>query len=321
MFSTADYVLEYVKGTPEALTAFSPQTPVVANALSGGLVNHVWKVDFSNGSSLVLKHFPPFIRTNPDVKFPQQRGYIEYLALEVVSAKSPPIGAWDVPKPIHFDKANHVLLMQYVAGAPMVDYLRKTPTRTVTDVTWIVNAVVEFLTTLHSMPVPDSRFETTDVEVFLRTFLDGGFRAEAEKWELPGVDEWRERTAKNIALDPKAKTLCFGDFWPNSVLVNEHEKKIYLIDWEMATQGQSGRDWTQIVANLFLMANSPSFDREATTLIMNGLWERMPRSQEDGFDYVAGVVLQVTTLVKYDHWGLNDDAKKDVVFRSTEYFK
>ena len=52
--------------------------------LSGGLVNHVYRLVFENNSTAVLKYFPKFLAFDNTVEMSQNRYFIEKTALELI---------------------------------------------------------------------------------------------------------------------------------------------------------------------------------------------------------------------------------------------
>jgi hypothetical protein len=60
------------------------------------------------------------------------------------------------------------------------------------------------------------------------------------------------------AFSPADLSLIVGDLWPNSVLVDPLQRTIWIVDWEAAQIGRSGRDVALLLDHLWIMTQNPS---------------------------------------------------------------
>ena len=97
------------RGTPERL----PE----------GNLNVVWRVP-GEGGSLIVKHAPPYVASNPDVDLDPNRIVFELRSLEALSTRGAlaDVRRDDVrpPRPVYADPVNHVLIMEDVGDVPTV---------------------------------------------------------------------------------------------------------------------------------------------------------------------------------------------------------
>ncbi|KAF0696331.1 Aste57867_12890 [Aphanomyces stellatus] len=308
-FSQATDVRAYIQETEWA----SKPTAAVQDLtlLSGGMVNYVWRVTFADASSVILKHFPPALRLNPNFAFPQERCQLEHIALAAVATQfATTVSAWCAPKPLYFDDAQYVILQQDMPGVPLYDLFKADldhATPSTDDLAWIAEALLAFLRDVQSLAVPDiSRFANSPLTPLMnRMYLRNLPRM--TEMDVPDASSWCDRAAACDAFAPTS--FLFGDFWPNSILVDFHTKRIAVIDWELARTGHYGMDMTQMMANLALMGRGKPFKKalaQDMVAAMVKAWKATPEPESDKFDFVAAYVKRAVQLTQYTHWELDD---------------
>ena len=70
--------------------------------------------------------------------------------------------------------------------------------------------------------------------------------------------DWSVTTSHDSNFSPADHSLIVGDLWPNSVLVDAKNHTIWIVDWEAADVGRSGRDVALLIDHLWIMTQNPS---------------------------------------------------------------
>src|ERR1700761_7258904 len=106
--TTIEDFQNYIKSCPEVL-GLDPTIKYELQELTGGTANFVFRVTDENRKTTIIKHAEPFIRTNPDFKFPQLRMDFEARVLSEVSSV---LVQDDIVQPISllgYDSKEHIL--------------------------------------------------------------------------------------------------------------------------------------------------------------------------------------------------------------------
>jgi hypothetical protein len=75
------------------------------------------------------------------------------------------------------------------------------------------------------------------------------------------VDSSECSTSPTSAADsfsPADLSLIVGDLWPNSVLIDPVQRTLWIVDWEAAQIGHSGRDVALLIDHLWIMTQNPA---------------------------------------------------------------
>ncbi|ORZ31823.1 kinase-like domain-containing protein [Catenaria anguillulae PL171] len=342
--TTEDGVRAYV-------TAAHPYLlPCTIALLSGGYVNHVWAIrpapltaptapTDARRRNLVLKYYPPHARYQESITLPQSRAQAEYNALVHIHSLAPTSGgSWSVPEPIHYDPANHLVLMSEIHEAvPLLTFLHKTDDddatsqrRDLANLRAIAAALAHFHQTVTSQSLASIQpwFVNTDMAAFFTHRRD--FSSTAQRHALPNAQAWIDRALGPRGFAHANQSLIFGDFWPNSVLVHlsprvaAGEPIVSIIDWECHRPGHAGEDVAQMCANLFIMLHGEPYDHDAVKVVLDEFVNTVKSGAkgpdvfpaEAEYDVEAMMVRQVTNLVQVPHWGISDD--KQVVRKAAE---
>ncbi|KAI9350901.1 kinase-like domain-containing protein, partial [Obelidium mucronatum] len=211
--------------------------------------------------------------------------------------------AWSSPEPYFFDPEAFVLVLQDMPGTGLFELLKKTAEKPQTiqakDIDWIATAMIDFLFKIKDLNVPDiSLFQNSPLIPVMNRMYSRNL-AIAESYGIENGEEWQSRAAANDGINATS-SFSFGDFWPNSVLVDLENKRIGIIDWELGRTGHYGQDLTQMLANLCLMKYAKSFDGEAVGSLEKKVcdaWrEKRGELDDEGFDFQAGLVKRVLQL-------------------------
>ena len=197
--------------------------------LSGGLVNHVFRVVGEHGQ-LVAKHAPPHVAAAPDIALDPSRLKVETAALEMVAAcATPNVRA---PRVLAYHEDANVLLMEdlgvlddlFALGNPIAAF----------------DTLATFLRHVHALQPYD-----------LPTFGIHESRAQNQYRPLTEVVSGPLKRELEWAADyfaSPATGLVMGDLWPASVLVSP--PKFFIIDWEFATHGHVEQDVAHLAAHI-----------------------------------------------------------------------
>ncbi len=227
-------------------------------ALTGGLLNHVWRVSTADGS-VVAKHASGEVAgavLSPD------RVLLESRALALFEPGGPlaelAMDALRPPHPLATDSLRRLLVMENVDNALALDvWLKDADPDQSADVG---RRIAGFLGQLHERTRGEgdlaksfdnadvqrvrSRVQYGAVETWLSDFgypdaaaLGASARALGETFEQPG------------------RCLTMGDLWPRSVLVLPNTD-LRLIDWEFAHFGRPAQDVGHLRAHLWMLVHT-----------------------------------------------------------------
>lgn len=215
-----------------------------AEVLTGGLLNHVFRVYLARGDSVIVKHAPPYVASHPELPLDPSRAHFEAQALEWVGQrKDQRIG---VPRLLDFHGSTSILqdlgtcrdLSELVRAGEGRELLQ-----TLAD--WLTGLHADPLAPdLHNLPVQETRLAVQYqsiapllTELGVPDAADLGARAE----------ELGER------LLERGASFVMGDLWPPSVLVDRHQRP-WIIDWELCTLGHPAQDLGHLAAHLWMQA-------------------------------------------------------------------
>jgi hypothetical protein len=231
--------------------------------LSGGLVNFVWRVKYTNQDnttqhSIILKQFPDYVRYMPQMKLSQERTAFEYTALEIADIITNSVindaeYSWKAPKPLFFDKEANIILMQDLGSdlVSLFDYFLD-KTDSVIDDKWIPKTILNMITDLSSFSVSDHSSdpgirEKLDVlamenpvkQLLIADEMKISYYANLNKFGIQpsseqfDFDSIYQAYIKNHSIK---SGLIFGDLWPNSILLDFANKIVYVTDWEVYSE-------------------------------------------------------------------------------------
>ncbi len=214
--------------------------------LTGGLLNHVFRVELG-GRSAVLKHAPPHLASQPEISLDPSRAAFEAAALRWLESRSDT----RVRTPHLLDADGPTLLMEDLGAR--VDLriwlqLARDPDPVEVLARWL-RALHEDSSapTLHNLPVQQTR-------------LTVQYAAIGPLLQAAGVDDAGLLGEGALALGRRllqpGPVFVMGDLWPASVLLDPTlpDGDLALIDWELATTGHRAQDLGHLLAHLWLGA-------------------------------------------------------------------
>ncbi|KAJ9663911.1 hypothetical protein H2201_005393 [Coniosporium apollinis] len=224
--------------------------------LSGGTANFVWRLQTSDGRTLIVKHAEPYIASIPSIPFPVDRMDFEARALEQIPRL---LGRVETEVPVRV-----VRLVRYDAGAKvlvMEDGGEKTLKESYTDPTLPIPqlgaTLSKWLAKLHaSTATTDATVGDNQTAKFIYRHSYNGL---ADALERFGFDRTiGERVNENYGslLQTDDECICHGDFWPGNVLLRRADNApptLALVDWEMTRRGTGATDVGQFAAEAWLL--------------------------------------------------------------------
>lgn len=243
--------------------------------IEGGTVNEVWRVEGKN-RSYIVKHAPDHIASAPDVPLDPHRLVIEAEMLKLFQ----PDGKFDAlintqirtPVVYHADYRNHLLIMEDVK--PFQELDRRAMTGPLEPA--LGRLLGKFIGGLHkkSMNDPELR-KAFDNRSIQQTRLEVQYSSAGALLKGTGIDDHKGLGRRAEMLGEKflstGRCLIMGDLWPRSVLVDQLQKKIRLIDWEFAHYGRPAQDIAHFAAHCWMMAHRAP-DSEKRRLITS-FWQ------------------------------------------------
>jgi len=236
----------------EHLSRFKPKAAPVK--LSGGNLNHVWRIKTEEGS-VILKYAPPHIASTPEIPIDPSRILIEANALSLFE-DLPLSGITNYrirpPKLLHTDRSNHIIILEDVGRLPGLDRLQAAdPSLGALLGTFIAQLHInsfgqrEIRQKIQNLPIQKTRLEVQYAQV-------------SELLQTHGIVDAQTLGKKAVHLGEKFMSAgsCFimGDLWPKSILVDEGDNtNIRLIDWEFAHFGRPSQDVAHFLAHLWML--------------------------------------------------------------------
>jgi hypothetical protein len=237
---------------------FTPDGPAVP--LSGGFLNLVWRVPLQAGRSIVVKHAPPHVASDPGVPLDPDRLLLEARALARLADSGPAVRP---PRLRHLDALNHTLAMEDLGDLPDL-----------TDAIDLASAedLAAFVGRLHARTDPDlaTAFDNPSVQGTRHQLQYRAARAWLHTRRHPEADAVGDVLEDlGLRLQQPGRCWVMGDLWPPSILVDDDGLR--LIDWELTHYGQPGQDLGHLAAHLFLHPHGrPFWERFAEAYLESG---------------------------------------------------
>lgn len=242
--------------------------------LSGGNLNHVWRLNGRN-HSLIIKHAPPYIASSPDVPLSSDRLAFEVRALQLFQ----PSGAlyhlahhgFRPPKSFFYDSENSVLVMEDLGEMKPLNQ----------EIPDFISAgkigyeLGTFIGNLHC--------STYQKEPFRKDFNNQQIQvtrnrlqyqpaceyAEIQEAGLSGKVRMFTQELGNQLLEP-GNCLVMGDLWPPSLFIGRAQE-LRLIDWEFVHFGRPLQDIAHFAAHCFMQHQTSTPQKEAEDWVR--IWE------------------------------------------------
>jgi len=240
------------------LPGFTPNGPPVL--LTGGNLNFVWRLP-GTPESVIIKHAPPYIASDPDIELSQDRIEFEATALQLfdVNGNYNSLATESIrpPKFYFFDSDYSVLVME-----DLKEYNPSTDFNFDTEIAQTVGkSLGNFIGSLHKKTygnktaeknfnnrwIQESRYEVQYKPA--HKFADIPEISLSEKQEIARITE---KLGKKL-IEP-GRCLIMGDLWPPSVLINS-DHQIRLIDWEFTHFGRPLQDAAHFAAHCIMQQN------------------------------------------------------------------
>lgn len=210
--------------------------------LEGGALNHVFRV-WTAAGSVILKHAPPHVATQPSIPLDPSRLDYEVRALRTV----PSTQGVRCPEVLAYDAGAVVAVFEDLGDLPDLGTWLKQggdPSR--------LQRLGSWLGRLHLGAVA-------------RTFANPAVQQTRNRVQYRAIRGWLEEagipnpTAADHAeqlgerfLKP-GRCLIMGDLWPRSILVSEEQ--LHVIDWELCHYGVPAQDLGHLAAHLWMLAH------------------------------------------------------------------
>jgi len=227
-----------------ALAAAVLQVPATAAVpCRGGLLNEVFRVTLDGGRTVIVKHAPPHIASQPSVPLDPARSGFEADALRALSGRAAP----RLRTPRLLGQRGHSIVIEDLGDLPdLRAWLSSGGDRGVID------TLARGLCALHAR---DDTPHTHNLPI-QQTRLVVQYQSIGPTLAALGVPDaaalGQRAVALGEALLAPGDTFVMGDLWPPSVLVDRG--RLSLIDWEMSTRGRRCQDVGHLVAHLWLDA-------------------------------------------------------------------
>lgn len=231
--------------------------------LSGGNLNHVWRVP-AVPESVIVKQAPPHIATTPDVPLDPSRCAIETKCLRAFDAGGAlhdlSSDALRPPRLLAADAERAVLVMEDIGPLPSLDaWLRTADAGALAKrAPTIGRTLGRFVGRLHQCTLHDEavarRFDNTAMQETRHAVQYRAIGDVLASCGVPDADALGEKamTVGERFLQP-GRCLTMGDLWPPSILVGANGLR--LIDWELAHFGQPEQDVAHLAAHLWMLAH------------------------------------------------------------------
>ena len=228
-----------------------------------GNMNMVMRVD-TDQRSFILKQPRPFVFKYPDIPAPEDRILTEYQFHQVVSGSA--VGA-QVPRVLHFDPADYLLMSAFIEEANDMIYLYETGHPTSAQFTSLINGLNE----LHALSVedypPNQGLKALNHQhIFHLPFIeDNGFSLDTIQ---PGLQAIAEPIKRDKALYTKVENLgksylgqgevlLHGDYYPGSWM--QTEEQVYIIDAEFSHLGFREFDLGVMAGHLIMASQEGTY--------------------------------------------------------------
>lgn len=266
---TGEDILPYVE---ERCPSFDPSG--VPDRLPGGNLNRVWRVPGAE-QSVIVKHAPPHVASNPEIPLDPFRLVIEARCLQAFGLegelRSLPTDAVRPPRLIDMNRQKAVLIMEDVGKGPTLDRWFsgvEDPSGVSAASSW-GHHLGRFIGRLHSVTANESSYaERFDNRPMQETRQDVQYEGVSDMLDRAGVSDGDALAAKAEALGERllepGVCLTMGDLWPPSVMVEPQGLRV--IDWELAHYGRPLQDVAHWLAHLWMQEHVADTSASVTAI-------------------------------------------------------
>ena len=231
--------------------------------LSGGVLNHVWRVQVGSGS-VIVKRAPGHVNLVPEITLSAHRIQYEARALLLFANHKKFIDMCAqvrTPRLLHNDTEQFAIVMEDCGILPdLRDYLSNSDENPFE----LADALSEFIARLHVRSLHDqelaAHFDNHSIQAVRNAIQYHGVSDCLRKAGMQ--DEEHISNLADIAgdlgdrLTQPGRCLVMGDLWPRSLLISPGQA--FLIDWEFVHFGQPVQDLAHLAAHLWMLADQPN---------------------------------------------------------------
>lgn len=297
--------------------------------LSGGLINYVYRLEFEDKSTAILKHYSSLMSSDNNVEISQKRYHAEKAALELINKNiffKENFSFIKVPKLLYFNDDLYFILMEDAGktSISLFDFLKSDNKIELDRINKLIHifskelvSFLKFLTEKSKITprTHKKEFENESVWNMINNYVCELCLNQAKLYnlqnELKPYLEFMEKRYKPVSDDEGVFVL--GDLWPNSILIDTDKELFWIIDWEMSRFETKTSDIEQLMSNLWLMKqNSNIFNTNSTqTLIHRVQYEYFGNENNDwrthcSRDASKSFVLWILSLLNEPHWQITN---------------
>ena len=230
--------LQSIRAIIEEENLFQGESVDTIQRLEGGLINFTYRITLQdNPKSYILKYYPPYIASIPDVPLSSSRYFFERHALQKLPyllkvSKTPSFITGT--KSINIIEDKGILLS-----------LRDTHS------TALIKKIAVWLADLHESTKSLSKKErdlwnNKDIQ---RSRKQNQYDSLANKIDHPQAQKALRTLGQNLLQT--GVCVIMGDLWPSSILIDN--RNFWVIDWEFSHFGRPLQDVSHICAHFSLM--------------------------------------------------------------------
>lgn len=238
--------------------------------LSGGSVNYVYRLKFEDETSYVLKQFPSFLSVHKALPVSPKRYMVEKAALEVFNDQPWRLKKTDsilrTPKLIFSDDDSKVLLMEDAGqdAKLFVNLLKENSGLDLKYANLLAKEIKNFMDFIAMdfgiSPETHEIFKNESAWEIISGYFTLSWFHQANMLKMEKEFEPYLSKAKELTIKSKDDVFLLGDLSVNSILIDQVNNLIWIVDWEMARFDKKTRDFEQIMSNLWMMQYQPNFD-------------------------------------------------------------
>lgn len=244
-----------------------------ADIAGEGNMNFTYRVFSEDGSTIILKQFPPFCAKFPTIPAPSERFEFENSYFQTVNTDS--VLSKFTPEIYTSDNERKIIYMGDLGQAKDFESLYSGEQISEAD----LNSLVEYLNRLHSLDVSNIEFENRKMRELNHAYIFVLPFDDEQDFNLneitPGLQNIANKLRKDNELVSAARelgeiyfkngeSLLHGDFYPRSWI--HTDKGLFIIDPEFAFKGPKEFDLSVFLAHFLLSSN---FEKAKSSLEKN----------------------------------------------------
>ena len=222
--------LELIEGYIKAKENFPIKSKLVEiKKLSGGLINHVYRLVFEKNKTAILKYFPKFFASNRNKKISQNRYFVEKASLELLGNNTELKNSIRVPKLLYSDDDAYILLMEDAGEHTKsllqilqanIDIKKVNLGELITKLAKELHNFLKFLSEKSGISAKTHKnpFENNSFWDFRKANFIPGIKSQAKKYELEKELNQHIDKAEELIKPPSDDkgVLVIGDLWQSN---------------------------------------------------------------------------------------------------------